>query len=166
VGHWFPQTPEGTTEREPYYSPGISLDKTDPSVVYYSDRVDGRLEIFRAITTDFGATWTAGQLTLNSDLDNVRPITVRNPNASSPLVLWMNFRRYVHWTDFDSSIRMNYPGMDQGSPVNRNGRRVVADSQHEARANGGRRSCRQSRPAEWVILFKHVSFLCYHGRPG
>ena len=119
VGRWFPQTPEGTTEREPYYSPGISLDKTDPSLVYYSDRVDGRLEIFRAITADHGANWTAEQLTFVSDYDNVRPITVRNPNASSPAVLWMNFRRYVHWTDFDSFIRMVYPGIGRAHPASR-----------------------------------------------
>ena len=105
----FPHTPKTDVEPEPHYSPGLALDKTDPSVAYYSAPVKGVLEIFRAVTSDGGATWTAEPVTQNSFNDNVRPITIRNPGDGAPAVLWMNLRHYRHFTDYDVSIRMSRP---------------------------------------------------------
>jgi rhamnogalacturonyl hydrolase YesR len=109
AGRWFPQTPKGEKETQPHYSPGISLDKNEPSIAYYSARVNDRLEIFRATTSDQGATFEKRQLTAGSAFDNVRPITVRNPNASSPAVMWMSNRSYRLYTAYDVGIRMLRP---------------------------------------------------------
>lgn len=108
VNGWFPQTQPGKNESQIYYSPGMSLLKTDPSTVFYSDRVGERLEIIRATTPDQGVTWNRTQISATSKFNNVRPVTVRSPNASSPSVLWMNFQRYVRYTDYRSGIRLAY----------------------------------------------------------
>ena len=109
-GKWFPHTAEGKVETEPHYSAGLSLDAADPATVYYAAPVKGVFEIFHARTTDGGATWKATALTENSRNDNVRPIVVRNHGGDSPTVLWMNLRKYVHFTDYEVSIRSDRPG--------------------------------------------------------
>jgi hypothetical protein len=99
AGKWFPQTPEGEQEREPYYSGGITLDHDDPSAVVLSRQIDGRFEIERWTTPDGGVTWHHKQLTEASEQDNVRPFVL-----SDGTPLWMAIRRYAHYTDFDTSL--------------------------------------------------------------
>jgi hypothetical protein len=108
AGGWFPQTPEGVTEPEPHYSGGIVLDHEDPSVVYLSRPVAGVFEIERWWTGDGGATWRATPITRGSANDNVRPFVIRAHGGSSPTVLWMENRRYRHYLDFESAIRMDW----------------------------------------------------------
>jgi hypothetical protein len=108
AGKWFPQTPEGEEEREVHYSGGIVLDHGHPSVVYLSRPVDGVFEIEKWITGDLGETWKTIPITKGSDNDNVRPFVVLNSSPEHPPnLLWMNNQRYVHYTDYQTSIKMN-----------------------------------------------------------
>ena len=107
AGAWFPQTQEGEEEREPHYSGGIVLDHDDPSVVYLSREVEGVFEIERWTTPDRGQTWTSEAVTAGSALDNVRPVVVRGAApAQGSYVLWLENQRYVHYTDYQSAIRV------------------------------------------------------------
>jgi hypothetical protein len=106
-GGWFPETPVGVTEPEPHYSGGIVLDHTDPSVVYLSRPVEGVFEIEQWRTRNGGITWRSHAITAGSAGDNVRPFVIRNHHRSPPTLLWMEIRRYRHYLDFDTAIRMN-----------------------------------------------------------
>ena len=108
AGAWFPQTPAGKVEREPHYSPGLTLDHKHPDTVYASLPVNGRLEIIKARTPDRGDTWITEPVTRSSSADNVRPFVVRNAPPGEPFLLWMRIDgRYVHYTDYLTSIRIN-----------------------------------------------------------
>jgi BNR repeat-containing family member len=107
-GGWFPQTPAGETEREPNYSGGIVLDHADPSIVYLSRTVNGTFEIERWSTPDNGKNWNVEPITRDSDYDNIRPFVIRNYAGQDSLrVLWLNVKRYVHYTDYKTAIKMN-----------------------------------------------------------
>ncbi|WJH34438.1 BNR repeat-containing protein [Paenibacillus sp. CC-CFT747] len=54
AGPWFPETPPGAIETEPYYSGGLILDHHDPSHVYLSRCVEGVFEIEHWYTPDQG----------------------------------------------------------------------------------------------------------------
>lgn len=105
-GKWFPQTPKGQHEREPHYSGGMSVNPIDPNEVFVSQQVSGVFEIVKYVTHDRGRSWDQQPVTQNSTYDNVRPYIPRNMQKNDPLVLlWMQNERYVHYTDFRSSIR-------------------------------------------------------------
>jgi len=107
-GPWFPQTPEGTKEREPNYSGGIVLDHTDPTVLYLSRLKGNKFEIEKWKTPNKGKDWQVEVITDNSENNNVRPFVVRNYSGKDSLsVLWMNAEKYIYWTDYQSSIKMN-----------------------------------------------------------
>jgi hypothetical protein len=107
-GGWFPHTPDGAIETETYYSGGIVLDHQDPSRVFLSREKNGVFEIEQWKTNNNGKDWDITPVTENSVNDNVRPFVVRNyPNSESPVVLWMNLRKYIHYTDYDASIKCN-----------------------------------------------------------
>jgi len=111
AGRWFPQTPHGQKEREPHYSSGLALDSANPSVVYLTRPVDGVRELEKWTTFDGGKTWQTEPVTSGSTYDNVRPFVVRNHSAGGPTVLWENLSgRYVHYTDYRTSIKMDIPG--------------------------------------------------------
>jgi hypothetical protein len=107
-GGWFPQTPEGEKEREPNYSGGIVLDAGDPSQVYLSREINGIFEIEKWTTHDKGKTWKTTAITRNSAFDNVRPFVTRNyPERKTPAILWLNVKRYRHWTDYQTAVKIN-----------------------------------------------------------
>jgi hypothetical protein len=109
-GGWFPQTPEGSVEREPNYSGGMVLDHEDPDVVFLSVQRKGIFEIEKWITPDEGKTWKNYPVTENSKNHNVRPFAIRNSQETlAPQVVWMNIEKYVHYTSFRASIRMDIP---------------------------------------------------------
>ena len=109
-GKWFPQTPPGKKEGEPHYSSGLSLDHSDPSVVYLSRPVNGVREIERWATADNGKSWKSEAVTANSKFDNVRPIVVRNHASDGPTVLWMNLNGfYVNYLNYHTAIKMDRP---------------------------------------------------------
>lgn len=102
-GGWFPETPAGTTEREPHYSGGIALDPNDPRLVYISRQVEGRHELEARFTFDEGFSWAAHPLTKGSAHNNVRPFIPRGAGPST--LLWMrNDPGYVHYTQYGSRI--------------------------------------------------------------
>lgn len=106
AGKWFPQTQEGKEEREPNYSGGLVLDHSNPSVVYLSREINGVFEIEKWSTDDGGKSWESEPVTRNSVLDNVRPFVVRNSKeGDGPHVVWMQNRRYTHYTDYSSFLK-------------------------------------------------------------
>ena len=105
AGAWFPQTPEGTEEREQNYSPGIALDPADSNRVYLCRRIDGRIELEKWSTSDQGQTWSHEAITQQSKFDNIRPYVPRFANANqASSVLWVVNERYVHYTDYRSRV--------------------------------------------------------------
>lgn len=106
-GRWFPQTPHGRNEPEPNYSGGIALDHEDPSIVYLSVSRNSVFEIEKWTTADKGLSWSVEAITCNSKNDNVRPFAIRNATENEKIqVIWMNVERYVHYTDYSTSLRM------------------------------------------------------------
>lgn len=107
-GRWFPQTPAGKRESEPYYSGGIVLDHKDPSTLYLSASKNGVFEIEKWITRNGGNDWSIQEITSNSKSDNIRPFVIRNhPPKDSLSVLWLNVKKYVHYTDYQTAVKMN-----------------------------------------------------------
>ena len=107
-GPWFPQTVKGTKEREPNYSGGIVLDHENASVVYLSRLKNKKFEIEKWTTPNKGKDWKVEDVTRDSEHNNVRPFVIRNyPAGDSLKVLWMNIEKYIHYTDFQSSIKTN-----------------------------------------------------------
>jgi hypothetical protein len=107
-GPWFPQTVKGKKELEPNYSGGIVLDHEDPSIVYLSRLKNKKFEIEKWTTPNKGKDWSVEEITNDSENDNVRPFVIRNYSAPDSLtLLWMNAERYIHYTDYKASIKMN-----------------------------------------------------------
>lgn len=106
AGKWFPQTQPGKTERESYYMGNLTLHPENTNVVYLSRQVNGIFEIEKHETGDGGANWAVTPVTQNSVYDNVRPYIPRNiPKNAKPVVLWMENKKYIHYTDYDASIK-------------------------------------------------------------
>jgi len=106
-GRWFPQTKPLTIESERNYSGGIILDHEDPSTIYLSRMKNGKFEIEKWKTSDKGKHWHITVITTNSAFDNVRPFVIRNHAIDgSPSVLWMSVKKYVHYTDYETAIKM------------------------------------------------------------
>jgi hypothetical protein len=106
AGKWFPQTQEGKEEREKYYSGNLTLNPLNPNVVYLSRDINGTFEIERFVTGDGGENWEITPVTSDSEYDNVRPYVPRYPpEGAGTVVLWMENRKYIHFTDFDTSIK-------------------------------------------------------------
>jgi hypothetical protein len=104
-GSWFPSDPK----RERNYSGGIVLDHEDPNTVYLSVKRGAHYEIEMWKAIKGGDAWKVFEITRNSSLDNVRPFAVRNSGTDNPLqLLWIQNRRYVHYTDFESAVMMNF----------------------------------------------------------
>lgn len=104
-GRWFPETPEGENEREPHYSGGLVIDGNNLSTVYLSRQVNGTFEIEKWRIDDNGS-WSQKAITRNSELDQVRPFVPWWSSGETPDVLWMENKKYVHYTDYESRIKM------------------------------------------------------------
>ncbi len=106
AGKWFPQTPEGETEREPHYMGNMTLNPNKPNEIYLSREINGVFEIEKRTTTNGGNSWNIEPITQNSTLDNVRPYIPRyQPKDSKTVVLWMENNKYIHYTNYDCSIK-------------------------------------------------------------
>lgn len=113
-GKWFPKTKKGKKEKEPYYFGGMSIHPSNPTIIYISRQINGVFEIERWETEDFGKTWNTKQITKNSKYDNVRPTVPRGlKSAQSEIVLWMENKRYRHFTKFKSSIKYSVINIDK-----------------------------------------------------
>lgn len=105
-GKWFPQTPEGEKEPEPHYFGGITVHPNNCNVIYLSRQLSGVFEIERWETNDSGRSWSKEAVTQNSKYDNVRPFIPRGLKAGqNEVVLWMENQKYIHYTNFKSSIK-------------------------------------------------------------
>lgn len=105
-GKWFPKTPIGEKEREPHYFGGMTIHPNNSNVLYLSRRVNGVFEIERWETTDNGDSWNQEKITKNSAYDNVRPFIPRGlTHEASEIVLWMENQKYIHYTDYKTSIK-------------------------------------------------------------
>ena len=106
AGKWFPQTEPGKTEREPHYMGNMTFNPNKPNEVFLSREVNGIFEIEKFVTNDGGSSWDITPITENSTYDNVRPYVPRyQPNNAKTIVLWMENKRYVHYTDYDTDIK-------------------------------------------------------------
>jgi len=106
-GKWFPQTIAGKTEREPNYSAGMTVNPLNTNEVYVSEQIDGVFEIVKYKFNKRGKITFREEITKHSKFDNVRPFIPRNmQKGDSKVVLWMQNERYIHYTDFKTSIMM------------------------------------------------------------
>lgn len=105
-GKWFPQTPDGKIEPEPHYFGGMSIHPGNADVVYLSRQINGVFEIERRETENKGKSWETETITEKSEYDNVRPYVPRGISADSKeIVLWMENQKYIHYTNFKTSIK-------------------------------------------------------------
>lgn len=86
-----------------YYSGGVSLDHTDPSIVYVSRNIGSQWEIWRYHTADGGATWTSVQLTTGSAQPQVRPVGIRG-RVNDLAALWLN-GSYPDYEAFNQGVQ-------------------------------------------------------------
>jgi BNR repeat-containing family member len=90
----------GTMEFE--YSGGITLDHSDPSIVYLSRDVDGGYEIERWTTDDGGTSWHH-TVVVPPGTDNVRPVVPRGWDQGPMSLLWLH-GHYGDYTTYRTSI--------------------------------------------------------------
>jgi hypothetical protein len=81
------------------YPGGVSINHSEPRVLYVSRKVDGRFEVEAWATADAGITWVRRPLTANSQTDSIRPTSA----LGGTTVLWMT-GRYTHYRRFDTRI--------------------------------------------------------------
>lgn len=91
------------------YTGLVALDPNDPNTLYMSSNVNptsnvamAHYEIFKGVTSDFGASWSWNAITQDSSVDNVRPI-VPKWNGGNRAVLWMR-GTYPNFTTYDTSV--------------------------------------------------------------
>jgi autotransporter-associated beta strand protein len=91
------------------YTGPASIDPDNPNVVYLSTKIDPRTqagtakyELYKGFTADFGATWAWTPLTVDSTVDNVRPV-VPKWNGDSTAVVWMR-GTYSTYTTWDTEV--------------------------------------------------------------
>jgi hypothetical protein len=85
----------GTIEYE--YSGGITLDHSDPSVLYLSRQVTGGWEIQRWSTTDGGARWRHQTVVAAGKTQNLRPVVPRGYRSGPMGLPWLcgDYRSYT-----------------------------------------------------------------------
>ncbi len=91
----------GTIEFE--YAGGITLDHSDPSIVYASVQVHGGWEIQRWVTADGGARWAHRTVVAADATDNVRPVVPRGYAGGPMGLLWLR-GAYNSYTTYRTSI--------------------------------------------------------------
>lgn len=94
--------PSATPEHGHNYAGGIVLDHANPNVVWYSTNAGGSFQLYRAVTADNGATWTATALTADSD-KNVRPVSVVGHDGRLPALFL--YGTYTDYFDYSQGIK-------------------------------------------------------------
>jgi hypothetical protein len=77
------------------YSGGITLDHSDPGIVYLSRETAGGWDIERWVTHDGGDTWSHRVVVPSDGLDNVRPVVPRGGGPIQVLFLRGDYRSYT-----------------------------------------------------------------------
>jgi len=91
----------GTIEYE--YSGGITLDHSDPSILYLSRQVPDGFEIERWTTADGGVRWRHTVVVPADGTDNVRPVVPRGRSRGPMSLLWLR-GRYGSYTQYHTSV--------------------------------------------------------------
>jgi hypothetical protein len=91
----------GTIEFE--YSGGMTLDHSNPSIVYLSRQVGRGFDIERWTTSDGGATWRHRTVVPAGGTDNVRPVVPRGSDGGPMSLLWLR-GDYRGYTDYRTSV--------------------------------------------------------------
>lgn len=102
-GKWFPQTPEGETEREPHYSAGLTIDPNHQHSLFISRDVNSIFEIeqWKLVNDE----WQTTPITENSASDQVRPYAVKS-DRNETLLLWLSVDKYIHYTNFHTAVKL------------------------------------------------------------
>jgi autotransporter-associated beta strand protein len=88
------------------YTGLVAIDPENPNVLVMSSKIDPRsdtttnkYELYKGVTSNFGANWTWSAITENSTVDNVRPI-IPEWNGLNTALTWMRgtFSTYTSWT--------------------------------------------------------------------
>jgi hypothetical protein len=85
------------------YSPGMTLDHADPSVVYLSRQVRGGWDIERWVTPDGGRHWTHSVVVPSDGTENIRPVVPRGSTGGPVSLLWLR-GPYNDYTTYRTSI--------------------------------------------------------------
>lgn len=96
------------------YSGGITINHSDPTIVYLSREINGQFEIQKWQTSDHGVTWKSQNITANSTNKNIRPFFPYGSTNDSDL-LWES-GYYYYYTKFDTYIILNSKGMIERIP--------------------------------------------------
>jgi hypothetical protein len=88
---------------ETYYSGGIALDHSDPSIVYLSRGPRGNHQLERWRALDGGRRWRRRRVTRTRHSDNIRPVVPLSLNGGHGKVLWMQ-GRYPSYRRFRTNI--------------------------------------------------------------
>jgi hypothetical protein len=91
----------GTIESE--YAGGLTLDHSNPSIVYASVEVHGGWEIERWVTSDEGVRWTHSIVVAADQTDNVRPVVPRGYTGGPMGLLWLR-GPYRSYTTYRTSV--------------------------------------------------------------
>lgn len=90
------------TTIEQQYSGGMTLDHSDPSVVYLSRKVGGHFRIERWHTPNGGYRWLHSVVVAGGG-DNVRPVVPRGQDGGPMRLLWLR-GAYGSYTSYRTSI--------------------------------------------------------------
>lgn len=103
---------------DPYYSGGVILDHSDPSVVYLSRQSGGAFMVEQWVTPDGGNTWHSRSLTDGSTVKNVRPIVPYGHTPGNISAIWMS-GMYYSYTQFYTALKFlegNRPPLVDAGP--------------------------------------------------
>ena len=95
-----PSISPGTIEQQ--YSGGITLDHSDPSVLYLSRKVAGHFQIERWSTPNGGFSWSR-RTVVRDGADDIRPVVPRGPTGGGIRLLWLQ-GYYGSYTSYRTSV--------------------------------------------------------------
>jgi autotransporter-associated beta strand protein len=87
------------------YTGLVAIDPENPNVLVMSSKIDPRsdattskYELYKGVTSNFGANWTWSAITENSTVDNIRPI-IPEWNGLNTALTWMRgtYSTYTNW---------------------------------------------------------------------
>lgn len=87
---------------ETYYSGGATLDKGDPSTVWCSRNIDSKWSIWKYVTDDGGANWTASEESTPTADPQARPYCAKGATGLDPI--WW-YGTYTAYNNNDCAVR-------------------------------------------------------------